>query len=152
MQLSVSQAAVAAELAEWREDVTERGIGSQVVVLAVPRGWGRSVPLGQVADDAEVGDDGPVMLVARVSGDVSGCMAVQAQAVAGAVARAWQEPGPAARAAGLLDLDTTTGKAQLGLGVAGLFVPGGLAVQAGLLAVSLGVTAAGNARDASPAG
>ncbi len=44
------------------------------------------------------------------------------------------------------------GKAQLSLGVGGLFVPGGIAAQVAVLLASLGVTAAGNAWDAGPAG
>lgn len=38
--MSRRQAEVLEELEEWREDVRERGIGSRVVLLAVPKGWG----------------------------------------------------------------------------------------------------------------
>jgi hypothetical protein len=41
--------ALAEELAEWWEDLAERGIGSQVVLAAVPPGWGRSAVLRQFA-------------------------------------------------------------------------------------------------------
>ena len=40
--MSQYQAEALEELQEWREDVRERGIGSRVVLLAVPGGWGRS--------------------------------------------------------------------------------------------------------------
>jgi Tetratricopeptide repeat len=51
----------------------------------------------------------------------------------------------------LLELDTTKGRVQLGLGVGSLFASG-LAAAAPLLLASLAVTAAGNAWDTSPAG
>ena len=41
--------AVAGELAEWLEDLAGRGIGSRVVLVAVPPGWGRSAVLRQFA-------------------------------------------------------------------------------------------------------
>ena len=35
------------ELAEWWEDLWQRGIGSHVVLVPVPSGWGRSTVLGE---------------------------------------------------------------------------------------------------------
>ena len=37
-----------ARSSEWLEDVSEGGIGSRVVLVAVPAGWGRSSVLGAV--------------------------------------------------------------------------------------------------------
>ena len=48
--MSRRQAEVLEELEEWREDVRERGIGSRVVLLAVPEGWGRSAVLARFRD------------------------------------------------------------------------------------------------------
>ena len=76
------QAEVLEELEEWREDVRERGIGSRVVLLAVPKGWGRSAVLARFRDLA--GDaDGPVTVVAGIDGNLPGGRAVQAGRAAG---------------------------------------------------------------------
>ena len=52
-------AAVAGELVEWWEDVCLRGIGSRVVLVAVPTGWGRSTVLDHV-EEVTGRDDAPV--------------------------------------------------------------------------------------------
>ena len=44
---------------EWWEDVRDGGIGSQVVLLEVPRGWGRSRVLNDLTGAVEDAD-GPV--------------------------------------------------------------------------------------------
>jgi hypothetical protein len=140
------QLAVGEELAEWLEDVREGGIGSRVVLVAVPAGWGRSAVLQQFA--AAVGaDDSPVTLVARVAGDLPPGRAVQAEALQEALAAVAREPWVVRR----LGLDTAAGRAQLGLGLGGLVVSGPGAAAA-LLVASLAVTAAGSAWDDSPAG
>jgi hypothetical protein len=138
--------AVAEELAEWWEDVAEGGIGSQVVLVAVPPGWGRSAVLQHFAAAAG-GDDGPVTLVVTIAGDLPPGRAVQAQALREALTAFSTEP----RVIRLLELDTAAGRVQLGLGLAGLVVTG-LAAVASLLVASLTVTAAGNVWDDSPAG
>jgi hypothetical protein len=147
--------AAADELAEWWEDLCERGIGSQVVLLAVPPGWGRSAVLEEFRAVAE-GDAGPVALVAAVDGDLPSGRTVQAAALRDALVAATDpDRGPLAqRAAGvirLLELDKVPGQVQLAVGLGGLLVSG-LAAAASLLVASLAVTAAGNAWDASPAG
>ena len=117
--MSRRQAEVLEELEEWREDVRERGIGSRVVLLAVPKGWGRSAVLARFRDLA--GDaDGPVTVVAGIDGNLPGGRAVQATALREVLAGI----APPSRAAELLDVDTPAGKAGLGLDVAGWFVPG----------------------------
>ena len=140
------QAEVLEELEEWREDVRERGIGSRVVLLAVPKGWGRSAVLARfrdLADDA----DGPVTMVAGIDGNLPGCRAVQATAMQKVLAGI----APPSRAAELLDLDTAAGKAGLGLDVAGWFVPG-LAAAVSVTMLSRLLGAAGRVRDDGPAG
>ena len=140
------QAEVLEELEEWREDVRERGIGSRVVLLAVPKGWGRSEVLTRFRDLA--GDaDGPVTVVAGIDGNRPGGRAVQATGLQEVLA----EITPPSRAAELLDLDTPAGKAELGLDVAGWFVPG-LAAAVSVTMLSRLLGAAGRMRDDGPAG
>lgn len=138
--------AVGEELAEWLEDVSEGGIGSRVVLVAVPAGWGRSAVLKQFAAVADA-DDGPVALVAQVGGDLPPGRAVQAKALREALAALAREPWVVRR----LGLDTTAGRVQLGLGLGGL-VASGPGAAAALLVASLAVTAAGSAWDDSPPG
>jgi hypothetical protein len=138
--------AVAEELAKRWEDLAERGIGSQVVLVAVPQGWGRSAVLEQFAAAAG-GEDGPVTLVAAISGDLPPGRAVQARAIREALAGFGEQP----RVVRLLGLDTAAGRVQLGLGLGGLMASG-LAEAASLLVASLAVTAAGNVWDGGPAG
>ena len=133
------------ELAEWWEDLWQRGIGSHVVLVPVPSGWGRSTVLrefGALVED----DDGPVRVVVFLDGGLPG-RAVQADALLKGLLAA----APRSRVAELLGLGTAAGQVQLGLGVGGLFVSG-LAAAASVLLASLAVTAAGNAWDGSPAG
>jgi tetratricopeptide (TPR) repeat protein len=134
------------ELTEWRENLGQGGIGSQVVLVAVPPGWGRSTVLDEFA--AVVGGDkGPATLVVRITGGLPPGRAVQAEALR----RDLTSPGLESRIVSLLGLDTTAGQAQLALGVGGLFTSG-LAAAASLLVASLAAKIAGNAWDASPAG
>ena len=136
--------AVLEELTEWWEDLRDRGIGSRVVLVPVPRRWGRSRVLEEFRGAVE-DLDGPLAL--SISGTALAGRAVQAQELREALTTA--ELG--SRAARLLGLDTTAGEVQLGLGIGGLFASG-LAAAVPLLLASLAVTAAGNAWDASPAG
>jgi tetratricopeptide (TPR) repeat protein len=138
--------AVLEELAEWWEDLWQRGIGSQVVFVPVPPGWGRSAVLEEfraVVEDVS----SPVSFVVRIGGSLPPGRAVQADVLREDLAGA----GRRSRVAALLGLDTAAGKVQLGLSVGGLFVSG-LAAAASVLVASLAVTAAGNAWDGSPAG
>jgi hypothetical protein len=138
--------AVLGELAEWREDVCERQIGSRVVVLAVPPGWGRSAVLGQFA--RETADcDGPVVIVARLDCPGGDALAVQAESLREQLAAV----AVPSRAAELLDVDRPAGRVGLLIDVAGLFAPGPPAALAGLVA-SYAVRAAGQARADGPAG
>ncbi len=137
--------AVAGELAEWWEDLCG-GIGSRVVLLAVPPAWGRSAVLDKfraVVEDL----DAPVTLVVCINGSTPAGDAVQAVVLREALMTAAMR----SRLAELLGLDVAAGRLQLGLGVGGLFVSG-LAAAASVLIASLAVTAAGKAWDGSPAG
>ena len=144
--MSRRQAAVLEELEEWREDVCGRGIGSRVVLVVAPAGWGRSTVLARFLDVAG-GADGPVALVAGIDGNVPGDRAVQATALQEKLAAV----APQSRAAELLDVDTPAGVAGLGLDVAGWFVPG-LGAAVSLTGLSRLFGAAVRAWDDSPAG
>jgi tetratricopeptide (TPR) repeat protein len=146
---------VAGELVEWWEDLAGAEIGSQVVLVAVPPGWGRSAVLREFAAAAG-GDDGPVTLVTEIPGGLPPGRAVQADALRDELAAATDpDHGPLAQrvaeAFRLLELDRAPGRVQLGLGLVGLRVAGPWGA-ASLLVASLAVTAAGNAWDGSPAG
>jgi hypothetical protein len=142
----VRHRALGEELAETLEDVTEGGIGSRVVLVGVPAGWGRSAVLQQFAAVAGA-DDSPIRLVARIDGNLPPGRAVQALELQQALEALAREPWLVRR----LGLDKRSGRVVLGLGVAGLMASGP-AEAAGLLVASLAATAAGSAWDDSPAG
>jgi tetratricopeptide (TPR) repeat protein len=139
--------AVAGELTEWWEDLWQRGIGSHVVLLEVPDGWGQAMVLDHLAAVAG-GDSGPVTLVVQVDGralpDEPG---LQAAVLRDCLA----EAGARHRVSELLGLDRADGVVQAGLGVGGLFVSG-LAGALAFLLAGVAVGAAGKAWDDSPAG
>ena len=99
------QRVVGEELAETLEDVSGGGIGSRVVLVAVPAGWGRSAVLRQFAAVAGAAD-GPVILVAQVAGALPPGRAVQAEELREALAAVAQEPWIVRR----LGLDTAAGR------------------------------------------
>jgi tetratricopeptide (TPR) repeat protein len=134
------------ELEEWREDVRERGIGSRIVLLAAPVGWGRTAVLARFRDTVAKAD-GPVTVVIGIDGNLPGGRAVQAAALQRILAGI----APPSRAAELLDVDTPTWTASLGLDVAGWFVPG-LAAAVSLTGLSRLLGAATRGRADSPAG
>ena len=144
--MSRRQATVLEELEEWREDVCGHGIGSRVVLVAAPAGWGRSAVLARFLDGAGSAD-GLVALVARIDGNEPGERAVQATTLQKKLAAV----APRSRAAELLDVDTPAGVAGLGFDVASWFVPG-LAAAVSLTGLSRLFGAAVRAWDDSPAG
>src|SRR5579864_1601865 len=109
--------AVLEELTEWWEDLRDRGTGSRVVLVAVPRRWGRSSVLEEFRGVVEV-LDGPLMF--PLSCVPSAGRAAQAEELSKALTTA--ELG--SRSAELFGLDTVAGKVQLGLGIGGLFASG----------------------------
>ena len=100
--MSRRQATVLEELEEWREDVCGHGIGSRVVLVAAPAGWGRSAVLARFLDGAGSADG----LVARIDGNEPGERAVQATTLQKKLAAV----APRSRAAELLDVDTPAGQ------------------------------------------
>ena len=143
---SSRQLAVLEELAEWWEDISEAQIGSRVVLVEVPPGWGATTVLREF-EAMVAGPDAPVAISVSVDEVPLAGRAVEAKALSDALlaplGRSWL--------ARLFGLDTAAGKVGLALGVGGLFVAG-MPAQVSLLLAPLGATAAQNVWDASPAG
>jgi len=138
--------AVLQELAEWWVDISETRIGSRVVLVEVPPGWGATTVLREF--QAMVADpDGPVAISVSVDEVPLAGRAVEAKALSDALLA----PLDRSRLMHLFGLDTAAGKAELARGVGGLFVSGKPA-QVSLLLAPLAATAAQNAWDASPTG
>ena len=143
---SLRHQAVLEELSEWWEDISEARIGSRVVLVEVPLGWGATTVLREF--EAVVADpDAPVAISVSVDEVPLAGRAVEAKALSDALLA----PLNRSRLAHLFGLDTAAGRAGLALGVGGLFVSG-MAAQVSLLLAPLGATAAQNAWDASPTG
>src|SRR5690348_5402138 len=141
--LAMRQMEAASVLSEQRKDVAD-GAGARIVLLEVPRGWGRSTVLDWVAAAATPGHSDPVTFIFRIPGsDLAKGRGSQAAAICGLMAdAATQHP---------LGLDRPANVTALGIGVGSLFVSG-LDAQVALLLAELAVTAAGNRRDASETG
>ena len=147
MTLAGRQQAAADELAEWWEDLWQRGIGSQIVLVQVPPGWGRSTVLDRLAQIVGA-EDAPVTLVVRVNGrELPDGLGLQAAVLRGVLAAT----GSRHRVTELLGLDRLAGGVQMGAGVGGLFVSG-FAPLVGFLVAGVAVGAAGRVWDDSPAG
>ena len=130
----------------WRE-LSRPGAASEVTLITVPPGWGRSHVLHELAALIE-SDEGPVTLLiqvdARVLPDDTG---MQAKLVGDLLSQATLH----SRAAQLLGLDRLGGRVQLGIGVGGLFASG-LPAAVGFLLASVAVGAASTAWDTSTTG
>jgi hypothetical protein len=145
--LAVRQRVAARELTDWHEDVAG-GIGSRIVLLKVPPGWGRSTVLDSFAETISPADGDPVTFLFRVGGKtLPDGRGSQAAVVRGLLADA----SASHPVAGALGLDRPTGVAALGLGVGSLFVPW-FGALVGILGAQEALAAAGNLRDASEAG
>jgi hypothetical protein len=138
--------AVLQELGEWWEDITEAQIGSRVVLVEVPRGWGATTVLREFGTMV-AGPDAPLAISVGVNEVPLAGRAVETKALSDALLA----PLGRSRLAHLFGLDTAAGKAGLALGAGGLFVSG-MAAQVSLVLAPLAATAAQNAWDASPAG
>ncbi len=142
---SLHQAALD-ELTEWWEDISEKGIGSRVILVEVPPGWGVTTVLREF--EAMVADPDALVAISVSVDDVPlAGRAVEAKALSDALLA----PLGRSRLAHLFGLDTAAGKAGLVLGVGGLFVSG-IAAQVSLLLAQYGTTAAQNAWDPSTTG
>ena len=140
--------AAARELWEWWEDLWQRGISSQIVLLKVPPEWGRSAVLNQLAQTVASSEDGPVTLGLRVNcRELPDGPGLQAEVLRDLLTDA----GARHRVAELLGLDRLAGGVQLGVGVGGLFVSD-FAAALGFLVAGMAVGAAGKVWDDSPAG
>jgi hypothetical protein len=123
----------AGELREWWEDLWQRRIGSQVVVLKTPGGWGHARVLDRFAEDVDIAD-GPVTIVIRiVGGELPDGPGLQAAEVRGRLVSEplWR------RAAELLDVDSAGGRAELAVEISGLLIPAGALLLANRVAVML---------------
>ena len=139
-------AAVLHELVAWWQDLSGQEINSQAVLLPVPARWGRTHVLDQFATVVKA--DKAINIVVPVPGEsLPDGLGLQAETLRGLFREAYVEHQVAER----LGVDRLGGVVQLGLGVAGLFVSP-LAALVGMLVASLGVGAAGNVWDNSPAG
>jgi tetratricopeptide (TPR) repeat protein len=139
-------AAVLDELVEWWHDLSRREINSRAVLLPVLTRWGRTHLLNQFA--AVVEEDEALSILVSVQGaSLPDGLGLQAQGLQ----KLFSEARVEHRVAQLLGVDRLGGAAQLGLGVAGLFVSP-LAALVGLLLAGVGVGAAGRVWDDSLAG
>ena len=130
------QAAALTELVEWWQDVSQRPVGPQAVLLEVPVGWGRSTVLQRFAATVEA-DDAAMAVVVRLSGaGVPAGVGLQAKVVIDA----FEQIAPTGRAALLLDVESVGGWASLGANVAG--AASVVLGTWGWLAAAIGVTAA----------
>jgi len=142
--LGERQKAAAAELAQWWEGIAQGGIGSHVVLLAGPAGWGRSTVLDQLAEVISRAE-APVGLVVRIGGrSLPGEPGLQAAALRDGLLGA----GVRRQAAELLCRDRLRGAARLG---AGSLIRSGMAGTISLLLAGLAAAAAGGAADDGPA-
>jgi hypothetical protein len=66
--LGERQKAAATELAQWWDGLRLGGIGSHVVLLVGPAGWGRSTVLDQLPEISS-GADAPISLEVRINGN-----------------------------------------------------------------------------------
>ena len=134
------------ELIEWREDISEGGTSSRVLLVEVPSGWGVTTVLREFA--ATVADpDGPVAISLSTDEVLLAGRAADAKALTDALMASLGR----SRLARVAGLDTLAGKIGLALGVGDLFVSG-LAAQVSLLLAPYGATAVQNLWDASPGG
>jgi hypothetical protein len=139
--------AVATELCEWWEDLWQRGIGSQIVMLKVPRRWGRSAVLDRLAQTLG-SEDAPVTLVLRIDArELPEGLGLQAEILRALLAGA----GSQHRVAEPLGLNRLAEGVQPGVGVNGLS-GSGFAADMGFLLDGMAAGAAGKVWDETPAG
>ena len=141
--LGERQKAAAAELAQWWDGLRLGGIGSHVVLLAGPAGWGRTTVLDQLPEIIRA--DAPIGLEVRINGrSLPGGPGLQAPALRDSLL------GTEVRrqAAALLCRSRLRGAPRLG---AGSLLLAGLAGTISLLRAGLAAAAAGGVADDRPA-
>jgi len=144
VRLGERQKEAAAELAQWWDGVRHGGVGSHVVLLVGPEGWGRSTVLGQLPDIISSAN-APICSLVRVNGrslpNGHGPQALGLRdGLLGADVR-WQ-------AAALLCRGRLRGAPRLGIGS---LLLSGIAGTVSLLLASLAAAAKGSLADDSPA-
>ena len=143
--LGERQRAATAELTQWWDGIQRGGVGSHVVLLAGPVGWGRSTVLEQLPRSMRAGGY-PASLEVRISGQsLPAGLGAQAAAVRdnllGADIRR--------QAAALLFRSRLRGPRRLGTD---RLLPAGIAGTVSLVLASLAAAAAGTVTDDDPAG
>jgi len=99
------------ELTEWWEDISEKGIGSRVILVEVPPGWGATTVLREF--EAMVADPDALVAISVSVDDVPlAGRAVEAKALSDVLLA----PLGPSRLAHLFGLDTAAAKAGLALG------------------------------------
>lgn len=139
---------LAAELSECWEDLRQRRVGSRIVLVKVPNGWGRSTVLDHF--EAAINDpaNAPVTRTLRINGrELPEDIGLQAAMLRDRLTTISERH----RAMEVLGLDKASGSTQLALGVTGLFFSG-LTAGVSFLVAGLAVGAMGRAWDDSPAG
>ncbi len=138
------------ELTEWWEDLCTRGIGSQVVLVEVPAGWGRTTLIDRFAAILEQ-DDAPVTVVVRIDAKFLTLLPGGEPTRGRVLADLLADAGRHHRVAELAAVDRPAGAVQLGLGVGALFATP-LASAAAMVLGTVVVGAAAKAWDDSPVG
>jgi hypothetical protein len=142
--LGERQKAAAAELVQWWEGIRHGGIGSHVVLLAGPSGWGRSTVLDRLQEIISRAD-APVSLVVRIGGrSLPDGPGLQAPALRDGLLTA----GVRQQAAALLCRGRLRGATRPG---EGSLLMSGMAGTISLLRAGLAAAAAGGVADDGPA-
>src|SRR5215469_16360974 len=142
--LGERQKEAAAELTQWWDGIRRGGVGSHVVLLVGPEGWGRSTVLDLLPDIISRADV-PICLVVRINGrslpdgDSPQALALRDGLLGAEVRR---------QAAALLCRSRLRGAPRLGTGS---LLLSGIAGAISLLLASLAAAAAGGLADDSPA-
>jgi hypothetical protein len=138
--LGERQKVAAAELAQWWEGIRRGGVGSHVVLLVGPEGWGRSTVLARLPDMISRAD-APVCPLVRVNGrSLPGELGRQALAVRDGLLGAEVR----GQAAALLCRSRLRGAPRLGVGS---LLWSGLAGTVSLLVAGLAAAARGSLAD-----
>ncbi len=139
------QKEAAAELAQWWDGIRQAGVGSHVVLLVGPEGWGRSTVLDQLPAIISK-TDAPICPVVRINGrSLPGGHGPQALALRDGLLAAEVRR----QAAAMLCRSRLRGAPRLGMGS---LLLSGIAGTMSLLLASLAAAARGNPADDAPDG
>jgi AAA ATPase domain len=139
------QTEAAAELAQWWDGIRQPGVGSHVVLLVGPEGWGRSTVLDQLPAIISKAD-APICPVVRINGrSLPGAHGPQALALRDGLLAAEVRR----QAAAMLCRSRLRGAPRLGMGS---LLLSGIAGTMSLLLASLAAAARGNPAGDAPDG